>query len=171
MEALIMNKGYPVLFSMALVCLVVFGFGGYAEAASMKGSVAAITKDGTPVCTAVKELLPHRTGDPCAAGGPAPALVGIAGAIPKNIAPEQTVILKASGTGKVMATVVGVVTPETPLDEVAPGVTKGKADVLWRAEGEGPCLLLRAEKPLAVSVGDTVKMKVKSSSKRRIEGC
>jgi hypothetical protein len=140
------------------------------EAASQKGEVAAVVKEDTEICKALKDLLPDHEEESCEVKGQISNLVLIQGTLPEKLEPEQSIILKVKGLGKFMAKVVFLTESDTTLNDIASTLVKEEGSIIWRGEKDGPCVLLKAEKEFLPSVGDEVSLKVKSA-KRILEGC
>ncbi len=140
------------------------------EAARQRGKVAAVVKEDTEICKALKDLLPDRGEGPCEVTGQISNLVLIQGTLPKKLEPEQSIILKVKGLGKFMAKVVFLTESDTTLNDIASALVKEEGGIVWRSEKDGSCVLLKAEKEFLPSVGDDVSLKVRSARKM-IEGC
>jgi hypothetical protein len=163
-----MKKLHLVLLLVA--CFVWNIMPSTCEAACQKGEVAAVVKEDTEICKALKDLLPDHEEEPCEVKGQISNLVLIQGTLPEKLEPEQSIILKVEGLGKFMAKVVFLTESDTTLSDIASALVKEEGSIIWRSEKDGPCVLLKAEKEFQPSVGDEVSLKVKSA--RRIsEGC
>ena len=140
------------------------------EAARQKGKVAAVVKEDTEICKALKDLLPDHGEEPCEVKGRISNLVLIRGTLPEKLEPEQSIVLKVKGLGKFMAKVVFLTESDTTLNDIASALVKEEGGIIWRSEKDGPCILLKAEKEFLPPVGDDVSLKVKSA-RRILEGC
>jgi len=140
------------------------------DAARQKGKVAAVVKEDTEICEALKDLLSDRGEEPCEVNGRISNLVLIQGTLPEKLEPEQSIILKVKGIGKFMTKVVLLTESDTTLNDIASALVKEKGSIVWCSEKDGSCVLLKAEKEFLPSVGDEVSLKVKSARKM-IEGC
>jgi hypothetical protein len=141
------------------------------DAADQKGKVAAVVKEDTEICEALKDIVPDPGEEPCEVKGQISNLVLVKGALPEMLEPDRRVILNVKGTGKFMAKVVFLNNSDTTLNDIASAVLKEEGSIIWYNEKGGLCiLLLKSENEFLPSVGDDVSLKVKYN-RRMIEGC
>ena len=163
-----MKKLHIVLLLVA--CFVWNIMPSTCEAACQKGKVAAVAKEDTEICEALKDLLSDNKEEPCEVKGQIPNLVLIQGTLPEKLEPEQSIILKVKGLGKFMAKIVLLTESDTALNDIALALVKKEGNIIWRSEKDSSCVLLKAEKEFLPSVGDDVSLKVRSA-RRILEGC
>ena len=140
------------------------------DAADQKGRVAAVVKEDTEICEALKDIVPDLGKEPCEVKGRISNLVVIQGTLPDKLEPGQSTILKMKGMGKFMAKVVFLNESDTKLNDIASAIVKKEGGIIWYNEKDGFWVLLEAEKEFLPSVGDDVSLKIKSA-KKMIEGC
>jgi hypothetical protein len=163
-------KKLHIVLLLLVVCFVWNIVPLTCEAARQKGKVAAVLKEDTEICKALKDLLPDYGEGSCEVKGQISNLVLIQGTLPKKLEPGQSIILKVKGIGKFMAKVVFLTESDTTLNDIALALVKEEGSIIWRREKDGSCVLLKAEKEFLPSVGDEVSLKVRSARKM-IEGC
>ena len=140
------------------------------DAADQKGRVAAVVKEDTEICEALKDIVPDLGEEPCEVKGQISNLVVIQGTLPEKLEPGQSTILKMKGMGKFMAKVVFFNESDNKLNYIASTIVKREGGIIWYNEKDDFCVLLKAEKEFLPSVEDEVSLKIKSA-KKMIEGC
>lgn len=163
-------KRTGLLTVVVVAGLALAAFSAHCEGASWRGKVVALSSKGAPACAAVAELLPDRQGASCSLAGETAGAAAVEGALPEGLEPGKTVILRLGSSGKIVATVIAVFDGETPLDDVAAGLSEKGADIVWR--GEARCgALFKTSEAFPLSVGDEIEVKAKRPGKRAVEGC
>lgn len=164
-----MKKLYLVLL-LLVTCFALNIMPSTSDAAYQKGRVAAVVKEDTEICEALKNIVADLEEEPCEVKGQTSNLVVIQGTLPEKLEPGQSTILKIKGMGKFMAKVVFLNESDTKLNDMASAIVKKEGGIIWYNEKDGFCILLKTEKEFLPSVGDEVSLKIKSA-KKIIEGC
>lgn len=164
-------KRLHLVLLLLVTCFVWNIMSSTCDAADQKGKVAAVVKEDTEICEALKDIVPDPGEEPCEVKGQISNLVLVKGALPEMLEPDRRVILNVKGTGKFMAKVVFLNNSDTTLNDIASAVLKEEGSIIWYNEKGGLCiLLLKSENEFLPSVGDDVSLKVKYN-RRMIEGC
>lgn len=163
-------KKFHLVLLLLVTCFVWNIMSSTCDAADQKGKVAAVVKEDTEICEALKDIVPDSGEEPCEVKGQISNLVVIKGTLPEKLEPGQSTILKMSGMGKFMAKVVFINESDTKLNDIASAIVKKEGGIIWYNEKDGFCVLLKAEKEFLPSEGDEVSLKIKSA-KKMIEGC
>ncbi len=160
-----MKKNLTVITIMfsALVMLVA----GPASAAKIKADVTAAAATHDEVCTDVAALAGTEKGGECAVDSGVTSVVILNTKKRISVKEGQDVILKARGTGKVMARVLKVIPADGDMSELNSAVDRSGAVII--KGGKGCIAVITPEKPFAPEKGSRVTMKTKQQ--QAVEGC
>ncbi len=159
-----MKRNFSIM-TLILVSLLMLS-AGPASAARLKGVVTSAATSHHEVCASIAQLSGTEAGT-CAVSEEVKNAVLIKATRKLSMKEGQDVILKAKGTGKVMARVAKVLPKGTDLKTLSEAVTNNGAIIVTGEKGKMAVII--PEKPFVPEKDAKVTMKTKQ--KQLIEGC